>query len=82
VRIVERAIELTGDPVFLVMGGFHLDSMSKAEIAAILADFRRLGVQNVMPCHCTGERAIKLFAAEYGEAFIQAGAGMVLTFNQ
>jgi 7,8-dihydropterin-6-yl-methyl-4-(beta-D-ribofuranosyl)aminobenzene 5'-phosphate synthase len=82
VRIVERAIELTGDPVYLVMGGFHLDGKSEADISTILADFRRLGVQKVAPCHCTGERAITMFAAEYGEAFIQAGVGTVVTLNK
>jgi 7,8-dihydropterin-6-yl-methyl-4-(beta-D-ribofuranosyl)aminobenzene 5'-phosphate synthase len=82
VRIVERAIELTSDPVYLVLGGFHLDSKSESEISTILADFRRLGVQKVAPCHCTGERAITMFAAEYGEAFIQAGVGTVVTLNK
>ncbi len=78
VRIIERAMELTGDPVYLVLGGFHLGNKSKTEISAILADFRRLGVQKVAPCHCTGERAIAMFAAEYGQAFVQAGVGMVI----
>jgi 7,8-dihydropterin-6-yl-methyl-4-(beta-D-ribofuranosyl)aminobenzene 5'-phosphate synthase len=82
VWIVERAIELTSDPVYLVLGGFHLDSMRESEISAILADFRRLGVQKVAPCHCTGERAITMFAAEYGEAFIQAGVGTVITLDK
>lgn len=82
VRIVERAIELTGDPVYLVLGGFHLGSKSESEISAILADFRRLEVQKVAPCHCTGEVAITMFAAEYGEAFIQAGVGTVITLDE
>lgn len=82
VRIVERAIELTGDPVYLVLGGFHLDSKSESEISAILADFQRLGVQKVAPCHCTGERAITMFATDYGEAFIQVGVGTVITLDK
>ncbi|MBN1440267.1 MAG: MBL fold metallo-hydrolase [Anaerolineales bacterium] len=78
VRIVERAVELAGGPVHLVMGGFHLLDMSDAQIAAILADFRRLGVQKVAPSHCTGERAIAMFAEEYGEDFLATGAGSIL----
>jgi len=77
VRIIERAVELTGEPVHLVLGGFHLGDKTEAEISTILADFRRLEVQSVAPCHCTGERAIAMFAAEYGEDFLQAGAGAV-----
>jgi 7,8-dihydropterin-6-yl-methyl-4-(beta-D-ribofuranosyl)aminobenzene 5'-phosphate synthase len=78
VRIVEKAVELTGDSVHLVLGGFHLGDYSSAQISAILADFRRLGVQNVAPSHCTGDRAISMFAAEYGDHFLRTGAGSVL----
>jgi 7,8-dihydropterin-6-yl-methyl-4-(beta-D-ribofuranosyl)aminobenzene 5'-phosphate synthase len=78
VEIVEQARVMFAEPVRLVLGGFHLGGKSKAEIGAILRDFRRLGVEQVAPCHCTGERAIAMFATEYGEDFIQAGVGRVL----
>ena len=78
VQIVARAKELFGDQVYLVLGGFHLGGKRDAEIAAIVADFRRLGVEKVAPCHCTGDRAIAMFAAEYGDDFVQAGVGRVL----
>jgi 7,8-dihydropterin-6-yl-methyl-4-(beta-D-ribofuranosyl)aminobenzene 5'-phosphate synthase len=82
VRIIERAVELTGDPVALVLGGFHLGQKSESEISAIIADFRRLEVQKVAPCHCTGERSIAMFSAEYGGDFIQAGAGRLITLDE
>ena len=82
VLMVARAKALFGGPVQLVIGGFHLRGKSKAEIAAILAEFRKLGVKRVAPCHCTGDRAITMFAAEYGDDFIQAGVGRVLTFEK
>jgi 7,8-dihydropterin-6-yl-methyl-4-(beta-D-ribofuranosyl)aminobenzene 5'-phosphate synthase len=78
VAIVQRARDMFSEPVRLVLGGFHLGSKSAAEINAILKDFRRLGVEQVAPCHCTGERAIQMFAAEYGEDFLQVGAGSVI----
>ncbi|MBN1312437.1 MAG: MBL fold metallo-hydrolase [Anaerolineae bacterium] len=78
VQIVEKAIELTGEPVHLVLGGFHLGDKRKAEIAAIVADFRRLGVQRVAPSHCTGDRAIAMFEDEYGDDFLPSGAGSVI----
>jgi 7,8-dihydropterin-6-yl-methyl-4-(beta-D-ribofuranosyl)aminobenzene 5'-phosphate synthase len=78
VRIVERAVALTGEPVYLVLGGFHLRDMSDDQIASILRDFRRLGVQKVAPSHCTGERAIAMFAAEYGDDFLRTGAGSII----
>jgi len=81
VQIIERAIGLTGEPVHLVLGGFHLSETSGPEMAAIIADFRRLGVQKVAPSHCTGDRAIRMFAAEYGEDFLRTGAGSVINID-
>jgi 7,8-dihydropterin-6-yl-methyl-4-(beta-D-ribofuranosyl)aminobenzene 5'-phosphate synthase len=79
VSMTTRAKALFNDPIQMVLGGFHLGSKNGAEISAILAEFRRLGVEKVAPCHCTGERAISRFANEYGEDFIQAGVGRVVT---
>ena len=81
VKIVERARALFDEPVYLVMGGFHLDGKSRAEIEAILRDFRRLGVERVAPSHCTGEQAIAMFAAEYGENFLKVGVGSVIRMD-
>jgi 7,8-dihydropterin-6-yl-methyl-4-(beta-D-ribofuranosyl)aminobenzene 5'-phosphate synthase len=79
VQMVEKAGELLDGEIYLVLGGFHLGSKSEPEIAAIIADFRRLGVQKVAPCHCTGDRARAAFAQEYGDDYVAAGAGRVIT---
>jgi 7,8-dihydropterin-6-yl-methyl-4-(beta-D-ribofuranosyl)aminobenzene 5'-phosphate synthase len=81
VEIVEQARKMFDEPVHLVLGGFHLTSKSKAEIGSILKELRRLEVEQVAPCHCTGESAIAMFAAEYGENFIQAGVGRVIRLD-
>jgi 7,8-dihydropterin-6-yl-methyl-4-(beta-D-ribofuranosyl)aminobenzene 5'-phosphate synthase len=78
VSIVERAVALFDEPVYLVLGGFHLGDKSETQLESILSAFRRLGVEQVAPCHCTGERAIQMFRDEYGEEFIEAGAGRVI----
>jgi 7,8-dihydropterin-6-yl-methyl-4-(beta-D-ribofuranosyl)aminobenzene 5'-phosphate synthase len=78
VEIVARAKELSGGPVRLVLGGFHLGSKSASQIRSIVDDFRQLGVEQVAPAHCTGERAIAMFAAAYGDSYVQAGAGRVI----
>jgi 7,8-dihydropterin-6-yl-methyl-4-(beta-D-ribofuranosyl)aminobenzene 5'-phosphate synthase len=82
VPIVTRAKTLFGEPVHLVIGGFHLGNKSAAEVRAILAAFRELGVEKVAPCHCTGNRAIALFADEYGDEFIRAGVGRVVVVER
>ena len=78
VEVVRRAKALSGDEVYLVLGGFHLGGKSRREIERVISEFRRLGVGQVAPCHCTGEQAIKIFRQEYKEDFIQAGAGKVI----
>jgi 7,8-dihydropterin-6-yl-methyl-4-(beta-D-ribofuranosyl)aminobenzene 5'-phosphate synthase len=78
VRMVRRAKESVGGGVTLVIGGFHLGSASRQRVKSIIADFRDLGVRKVAPCHCTGDRAIRVFAEEYGGDFVKAGVGLVL----
>ena len=67
-----------GGEVYLVLGGFHLGGMSKGRVERIIADFRQLGVQKVAPGHCTGDRAIGVFAEKYGEDFTRVGVGCVI----
>ena len=78
VAIVRRAIELHGGPVRLVVGGFHLAAKSDAEVRAIIAELRDLGVRSVGATHCTGQQAIAAFAAAYGADFVPVGVGRVL----
>lgn len=77
-EMIHRAKEIGGDNIYLALGGFHLGKASEGRIREIIADFRRLGVQKVAPCHCTGDRAIALFLEAYGEDFIQNGVGQVI----
>jgi len=79
VKMVRRARQVVGGTVALVLGGFHLGGASKRQVERIIADFRDLGVQKVAPCHCTGDRAIGIFAENYGEDFVQVGVGCVIT---
>jgi len=78
VEMVRHARQIGEGEVYLVLGGFHLGGVSGRRVERIIADFRRLDVQKVAPCHCTGDRAIEIFAEEYGEDFIRVGVGMVL----
>jgi len=81
VKMVEQACSLFNEPVHLVLGGFHLTEKNQDELNAILRDFRRLEVNQVAPSHCTGEQAVAMFAAEYGDQFVRAGIGKRFQFN-
>ncbi len=78
VGIVCQAKELREQEVHLALGGFHLGGLSAAELDDIVEDFRRIGVQKVAPCHCSGDLARQRFEESYGEDFIVAGVGSVL----
>jgi 7,8-dihydropterin-6-yl-methyl-4-(beta-D-ribofuranosyl)aminobenzene 5'-phosphate synthase len=81
-QMVKAAEALSGEPVFLVMGGFHLADSSRAHISAVVAALRQLGVQKVAPSHCTGATATRMLADAYGEDFIQSGAGRVIFLDE
>jgi 7,8-dihydropterin-6-yl-methyl-4-(beta-D-ribofuranosyl)aminobenzene 5'-phosphate synthase len=78
VGMLHRAKQIGGKGIYLAIGGFHLSVVRREAVKGVIADFRRLGVQKVAPCHCTGDRAMEMFAAEYGKNFIEVGVGMVL----
>jgi 7,8-dihydropterin-6-yl-methyl-4-(beta-D-ribofuranosyl)aminobenzene 5'-phosphate synthase len=76
--MAERARTFTGRDIHLLMGGFHLGGSSDARIQDIIRRLKALGVHKVAPSHCTGERAIDMFRAAWGEDFIDAGLGAVI----
>jgi 7,8-dihydropterin-6-yl-methyl-4-(beta-D-ribofuranosyl)aminobenzene 5'-phosphate synthase len=77
VEIVTEAKRLADPDVHLVTGGFHLVRTPVEQVGAIIADFRRLGVEKAAPSHCTGDAAIAMFRDEYGDDFIASGVGRV-----
>jgi 7,8-dihydropterin-6-yl-methyl-4-(beta-D-ribofuranosyl)aminobenzene 5'-phosphate synthase len=80
VNIVRKARDMLAEkPVYLVIGGFHLAGAATPQIESVIEGFRQLGVINVAPCHCSGEETQKLFREEYGENYIDSGAGKIIT---
>jgi len=75
VSTVIKAHDLLDRDIYLVMGGFHLGAASRSEIEGIAASFRDLGVEKVVPCHCTGDLARSIFEAAYGDDCTLAGVG-------
>jgi 7,8-dihydropterin-6-yl-methyl-4-(beta-D-ribofuranosyl)aminobenzene 5'-phosphate synthase len=79
VKIVSTAKNLLKDDILLVMGGFHLEWARKSKIERRISDLKELGVRYVGPCHCTGEKAKRLFEEHFGENYINTGAGKTIT---
>jgi 7,8-dihydropterin-6-yl-methyl-4-(beta-D-ribofuranosyl)aminobenzene 5'-phosphate synthase len=74
-EMVTRAKQVGRSEIALAVGGFYLGGASRAPIEEIIGEFRWLGVQQVAPCHCTGDQARELFREVYGEGFYASGVG-------
>ena len=79
-NIVKRAKDILNKPILYAIGGFHLMRSSEDEIIEIVKEMKNLGVEYVTPTHCSGDLAIEIFKAEYGENYIPGGVGRVIEF--
>lgn len=82
VNTVLRAREVTGvDPVYVVMGGFHLSGpLFEGIIGRTTEELKKINPTYVIPTHCTGRKAIMEMEKEMGAAFILNMSGTKLTF--
>jgi len=76
-----RAKEITGGPIGLVVGGYHMGGYSEREINGVIDHFEQLGVKRVAPCHCTGDMARKMFRERFGDRCTLVGVGSVLRLS-
>jgi 7,8-dihydropterin-6-yl-methyl-4-(beta-D-ribofuranosyl)aminobenzene 5'-phosphate synthase len=78
VDIVQGAMQRHGKTVRLLLGGFHLLRQSEPRIRHTIDKLKALGVAQVVPSHCTGDRATALFRDAWGEDFLDGGCGAVI----
>lgn len=84
INTVRQAITLSEtDRVRAVMGGFHLGfpTTPAENVEHTVAAMAGLGVQTVMPMHCSGLRAHGRFAAEMTANYVQPAVGTVMRFG-
>jgi 7,8-dihydropterin-6-yl-methyl-4-(beta-D-ribofuranosyl)aminobenzene 5'-phosphate synthase len=72
---LERAKSQIAGPIDLVMGGFHLLGAPPGKIQSIVDQCLRLGVQRVVPCHCTGLEAQGYFQKAFGKNCLHLAVG-------
>ncbi len=72
---VKWAEEVVGDEVRYVVGGTHLIAFKPEEIREIV---RKLDLEFIAPCHCTGSKAEFVLKEIFGERFKMVGSGSVL----
>lgn len=69
-----------GRPPRALIGGFHLVNAGEQRMARTLETLRTLNPATIVPCHCTGEAAVKALQEAFGEKAAPGAAGMVLRF--
>lgn len=76
--IARTARAYLGKDIRLLMGGFHLIARSPDQNRATIEALRKLGVRKVAPSHCTGDEAVAMFRAAWGDDFVEGGCGAVI----
>jgi 7,8-dihydropterin-6-yl-methyl-4-(beta-D-ribofuranosyl)aminobenzene 5'-phosphate synthase len=83
VNVVRNAQQLTGEPrVAGLIGGFHLTgAVFEPLIPETVSDIAAIGIERLVPAHCTGWRAMHALAAAMPAAFVQPSVGTVFEFR-
>ena len=74
-NITKVAKESIDTNIDFVIGGFHLMRSSEEEVTASIKSLQALGVTKVLPTHCTGDGAIKLYKESFKNNYVSGGIG-------
>jgi 7,8-dihydropterin-6-yl-methyl-4-(beta-D-ribofuranosyl)aminobenzene 5'-phosphate synthase len=81
INTIKQAQRVTGSSgVYAAIGGFHLAGASAERIKATIDELRKAGIKTIMPCHCTGKKAITKFSETFGNKCRQLTTGDVVGF--
>jgi len=81
VDIVKRVKNKFQKPINLVLGGFHLYPFPLSKVKSVIGELKSFEVKKIAPCHCTGEKAIRIFEKKFGPGFINVGVGSKIQIN-
>jgi 7,8-dihydropterin-6-yl-methyl-4-(beta-D-ribofuranosyl)aminobenzene 5'-phosphate synthase len=82
VGICRHAVKVSGIPkVHAVIGGFHLSGLTGERIAQVVDAFRDLGMDYLIPQHCTGLEAVIQMAVHLPRELMVSSVGTTFTFG-
>jgi len=64
--------------IYLVMGGFYLKNASTSQVGQIIEHLQRMKPERIIPCHCTGEKAVTALHRVFGRSVQPGEAGKIL----
>ncbi|MDD5259033.1 MAG: MBL fold metallo-hydrolase [bacterium] len=78
-KIVEKVrAKYPAEPIYLVLGGFHLMESDERAIEIVVAKFKKMGIIKAGPTHCSGETAESIFKKQYGRKFVRIKTGQTI----
>ncbi len=81
VNTVNYAKEISGiENVWAIIGGFHIARASDEDIKRTIDNLKAVGPELIVPCHCTGFRAISQFATQMPDVFKEGVVGATYLF--
>jgi 7,8-dihydropterin-6-yl-methyl-4-(beta-D-ribofuranosyl)aminobenzene 5'-phosphate synthase len=81
VNILDYISGLTGQKtVYALIGGMHLQKASPMRIAKTIQALRKYEIQEIVPLHCTGWRAVQDLKNAFGHKCLVSGAGGQVSF--
>ncbi|RLF01911.1 MAG: MBL fold metallo-hydrolase [Thermoprotei archaeon] len=80
-KILAYVHNITGLPIYAVIGGFHLVGAGEARLANVANALRGAGVGEVYPIHCSGEGARKYLSEALGPAYRDGHVGTMLEYG-
>jgi len=82
VGICRHAVKMSGVPkVHAVIGGFHLSGLAGERITQVVDAFRALGVDYLIPQHCTGLEAVIQMGVHLPTELVVSSVGSTFTFG-
>jgi 7,8-dihydropterin-6-yl-methyl-4-(beta-D-ribofuranosyl)aminobenzene 5'-phosphate synthase len=81
INTIKHAQKITGNSrVYAVLGGFHLWNAENERLQATVDELKKLDLEFVGPCHCTGKKAIEKFVAAFGDHYYPIRIGDTIEF--
>ncbi|MGQ4834451.1 MAG: MBL fold metallo-hydrolase [Candidatus Asgardarchaeia archaeon] len=74
-KLASKAREVSGEEVYLTIGGYHSPSARELDELASLSKY-------ICPAHCSGSSAKRYVKLRYPEKFYHVNTGMILEINE
>jgi len=76
IKMTEKVrADFPGEPIYLVMGGFHLMESDRGAIEIVAENFKKMNIIKAGPTHCSGDMAEGIFKGFYGNNLITIKTG-------